>query len=241
VSEHHRWVAVARVARSTSPCSPNRRPRRLLVANARLPINLGPRQRLFYSSSVSSDLWFGAVTTLAGAFLGGAISLALNRQQMKDARGQRAEEDLRIKQRRSADRRFDVYAAFFTPARAYRNALRPFAEKSASRPSVSELDELARAADSASSLVFLVLESEGTYKACDAIVRAIMRTQSVLYSDPHLTSGLWPELNNDMAQLLREFQVAVRDELEVNGVERSLVLSRRNPIERVAPERDADS
>lgn len=193
---------------------------------------------------MSSDLWFGAVTTLAGAFLGGAISLALNRQQMKDARAQRAEEDLRIKQRRSAARRFDVYAAFFTPARAYRNALRPFAEEfaeeSASRPSVSELDELARAADSASSLVFLVLESEGTYKACEAIVRAIMRTQSVLHSDPHLTSGLWPELNSNMAQLLREFQVAVRDELEVNGVERSLILSRRNPIERVAPERDAD-
>lgn len=78
--------------------------------------------------------------------------------------------------------------------------------------------------DSASSLVSLVLESKGTYKACVAIVLAIMRTQSVLRPDPHLTSGLWPELNNNMAQLLREFQVAVRDELKVNGVERSLIL-----------------
>jgi hypothetical protein len=178
---------------------------------------------------VSSDLWFGAVTTLAGAGLGGAISLVLNRQQMKDARTQRADEDLRIKQRRSADRRFDVYAAFFTPARSYRNALRPFAEKSAARPPVSDLDGLARAADSASSLVFLVLESEETYKACNAIVLAIMRTQDVLHADTNLADDLWPELNNKMAQLLREFQVAVRGELGVGGVEQSLIMSREIP------------
>ena len=105
---------------------------------------------------MSADLWLGAATTLAGAALGGTISLVLNRQQMKDARAQRAEEDLRIRQRRSTDRRFDAYAGFFTHARSYRTALRPFAEESASKIPVQDMDTFARAADSASSLVFIV-------------------------------------------------------------------------------------
>lgn len=69
--------------------------------------------------SVNSDLWFGAATTLAGAALAGAISLALNRQQMRDARARRGEDEQRAKLRRSEDRRFTAYAEFATRARTY--------------------------------------------------------------------------------------------------------------------------
>jgi len=68
--------------------------------------------------------------------------------------------DLRIRRRRSTDRRFDAYAGFFTHARSYRTALGPFAGESASKVPVQDMDALARAADSASSIVFIVLESE---------------------------------------------------------------------------------
>jgi hypothetical protein len=57
----------------------------------------------------------GAVTTLLGAALGGAISFMLNWQQAKEARRQRQEDDSRERRRRSADRRFQAYADFLTP------------------------------------------------------------------------------------------------------------------------------
>jgi hypothetical protein len=91
---------------------------------------------------MSTGLWVGAATTLAGVGLGGAISLALNRQQMKDARAQRMEDDRRIGQRHSADRRFGAYAAFFTNARFYRDALRPLQARSGSKAQLSELDDV---------------------------------------------------------------------------------------------------
>lgn len=183
--------------------------------------------RLVYAPSVSVDLWLGAVTTLAGAALGGTISFVLNRQQIRDARAQRVEEDLRIRHRRSTDRRFDAFSGFFTNARSYRTALRPFAEESASKFSVQEMDALARAADSASSLVFIVLESEKTYRACRQIVDAIDKTQKILRDGTQLTSDEWLDRGSQMAQLLRSFQIAIREELGVGGIEESLILYRK--------------
>ena len=60
-----------------------------------------------YAPRVSSGLWVGAVTTLAGAVLGCAISFLLSRQQIIEARAQRKEEAERDRNRRSVERRFD--------------------------------------------------------------------------------------------------------------------------------------
>src|SRR5690348_13263424 len=129
---------------------------------------------------MNGALWFGAVTTLAGAALGGAISLALNRQQMKDARAQRTEEDLRERYRRSVNRRFDAYAEFITQALAYRNAIRVFVDGRSLRPSANDLNVLATAADAASSRVFMVLENQTTFESCRAILAAIRKIQSMV-------------------------------------------------------------
>jgi len=98
---------------------------------------------------VNSDLWFGAVTTLAGAGLGGAISLALNRQQLKGARAQRA------------------------------------------------------------------------------IVSTMSRAQGFL-KDPGSRTGddPWRGLNDEMAGLLRRFQLATREELGIGGVDPRRILDR---------------
>jgi hypothetical protein len=175
---------------------------------------------------MNSDLWFGAVTTLAGAVLGGAISFLLSRQQLKDARAQRAEEALREKDRRSVDRRFDAYANFHTQARAYRSAIRPYREQSGPGIIIREIDLLAHSADAASSLVFLVQESRTTRKACAAVVRTIGHTLAVIHElDSNLDDVPWLELNDDMARVMREWEAAAREELGVGGGDSSPALA----------------
>jgi hypothetical protein len=176
---------------------------------------------------MSSDLWVGAVTTLAGAVLGGAISLALNRQQMKDARAQRAEEFVRDKERRSADRRFEAYADFLTKGRAFRNAIRRYGSNSDPDFEPATVDSIARAVHAASALVFLVVESTKSYDVCRAIVATTSRIQGHLDDfGPGSTDDPWLEFNHEMARLLREFQVSAREELDIGGVDREHVVYR---------------
>jgi hypothetical protein len=198
-----------------------------LRLNLHVGVSNASRSSLSYYPRVSVDLWIGAVTTLAGAVIGGAISFALSRQQMKDAHDQREEEFEREKQRRSADRRFDAYADFLTKARAFRNAIRGYGDKPGSTLTPETINAIAGSASSASSLVFLVVESAKTYDACRAVVRAMDRTQSFLPQfGPNATDDPWLELNHDMARLVREFQAAAREELEISGVNRSQILKR---------------
>lgn len=176
---------------------------------------------------MSIDVWVGAVTTLAGAALGGGITFAINRQQMKDARSQRAEEAARTNYRRSEDRRFDAYASFFTCARTYRNAVNPYRKHSGPVLNNDEIDSLARSADAAASLVFLVVENETTYRACRSVVLAIGDTQNIIHNESLPPAGnKWRELNDVLTISLRHFQIAAREELQVDGVTRSRMLSR---------------
>ena len=78
---------------------------------------------LLYSPAVSSDLWFGALTTLAGAALGGASTYLVSRLQIRESRAQRVEAERWDRARRNVDRRFGAYANFLTEARGYRNAI----------------------------------------------------------------------------------------------------------------------
>lgn len=131
---------------------------------------------------MSADIWLGAVTTLAGAGLGGVISLAVNRQQMRDAREQRTEDDERLKNRRSEDRRFDAYTNFSTCLRSYRDSIRVLEDPSAGQVSIDEIDAFARSVNTASTLVFFIVESPATYQASRAIIGAVLKTQTALHN-----------------------------------------------------------
>jgi hypothetical protein len=176
---------------------------------------------------VSDGLWVGAVTTLAGATLGGAISFLLSRQQIIEARAQRKEEATREKNRRSLERRFDAYADFLKRARSYRNAIRPYAMTGTD---THEIDALAQAADAAGAFISLVAENEMTLSASHKVLAAIANSQELLHNpDSHSRNARWPEANDEMVLSLRQFQAAAREKLEVNGVDRSWVLSHGRP------------
>jgi hypothetical protein len=167
---------------------------------------------------VSSDVWIGAVTTLAGAVLGGAISFLLSRQQMREARRQRQEEDARERRRRSADRRFEAYADFLTRARSFRNAAESFYLRPRRDAPLKEIDSLLQAANDASALVFLVVEDNATYKACRHVLRALSRARVVIHDiEPPGPADPWDELNGVLGRATREFQNAARNELGVAG------------------------
>jgi hypothetical protein len=177
---------------------------------------------------VNSGLWVGALTTLAGAVLGGAISYLLSRQQIIEARAQRAEEASLDRNRRSVERRFDAYAEFLKSARSYRNAVRPATVTEAAFPNI---DALAQAADAAGSLITLVAESETTIAASHGLMRAISVAQDVIH-DPNRDSreAGSPEAIDTLVLSLRQFQAAAREELDVGGVDRSWILTRGRPI-----------
>lgn len=167
---------------------------------------------------MSSDLWFGAVTTLAGTALGGASTYLVSRLQIRESRTQRAEAERWDRARRNADRRFDAYANFLTHARIYRNAIRPYRLESGPGMTVQEIDAAAREATAAGSLVFLVYENPATERACRSVLRTIRDTVGVIHElAPDLDSIPWQELNDDMRGVLQDFQAAARIELEASG------------------------
>ena len=173
---------------------------------------------LLYSPAVSSDLWFGALTTLAGAALGGASTYLVSRLQIRESRAQRAEAERWDRARRNVDRRFGAYANFLTDARGYRNAIRPYRPGSGPGMTIQEIDDAARAATAAGSLVFLVYDNRVTEAACRSVLRAIRDTAGVIHERaPDLDGVPWQQLNDDMARVLRDFEAAARTELEVTG------------------------
>lgn len=164
--------------------------------------------------TVNAGLWFGAVTTLAGAALGGAISYLLSRQQIRDARAQRLEGERRDRARRSLERRLGASGDFVTQARRYRNTIRPpYLPGSGPRLPVREIDDLARAADDAASLVFLVSKDPRTRAACGGVLRTLGRIEGVLHeAGQDAGSRSWDELGEDMERALRSFHAAAREE-----------------------------
>ncbi|HUN33448.1 MAG TPA: hypothetical protein VMU95_15675 [Trebonia sp.] len=167
---------------------------------------------------MSTGLWVGAATTLIGAMLGGGISFLLGWQQAREARRQRQEDDVRVRRHRSADRRFEAYADFLTRTRSFRNAVESHYQPHGHQPSLEELDSLLQAANDASALVFLVVESEATYEGCRSVLRALGRARTLIHDRKSAPSGqTWAELNVLLGQAAREFQNSARTELEVSG------------------------
>jgi hypothetical protein len=173
---------------------------------------------------VNADLWFGAVTTLAGAALGGAISYVLSRQQIREARAQRLEVEHWDRARRSVERRFDVYKDFLTQARRLRNAIRPpYGPGSGLRIPVADIDDLARATDAAGTVVFLVSESPRTQAACANVMRTISAAEDAVHRFSRDPEGLrLDKVNNDFEHVLRAFQAAAREELGAVDPSKSL-------------------
>jgi hypothetical protein len=145
---------------------------------------------------------------------------------MKDAREQRVEDDERLKNRRSEDRRFDAYTNFSTCLRSYRDSIRGLEGPSAGQVSIDEIDAFARSVNTASALVFFIVESQATYQACRANIRAVLKAQTALHNMDQ-SQALWTELNAEISALVRDFQVAARDELGVGGIDRSVILARK--------------
>jgi hypothetical protein len=173
---------------------------------------------LFYSHLVSSDVWVGAATTLMGAVLGGAISFFLSSQQVKEARRQRQEDDVREVRRRSTDRRFQAYADFLTRTRSFRNAVEAYYLQPVHRPALAEMDSLLQSANDASALVFLVVESDATYEGCRNALQALAKTRAIIHrTEPTVSEEPWVDLNALLGRATREFQNSARMELEVSG------------------------
>jgi hypothetical protein len=165
---------------------------------------------------VSSDLWVGAITTLSGATLGGAISLVITRQQLKAAHAQRAEDAERDEHRRSIERRFSAYADFLDKARSFRNALRPYGSQPVPLLAPKDISALARSAHAASPLAFLVVESRRTRVALGELATAMSDIQRDLDDDRSgPTDKPWADLNTRIKSALDKFEDAAREELEV--------------------------
>jgi hypothetical protein len=173
---------------------------------------------------VNADLWFGSLTTLAGALLGGLISYVLSRQQILEARRRNQEEWKLQSEQNSRDRRFGCYSDFISQARAYRGAVRTLPHEPVGQKRVEHMDELAAAADATSSLVFLVLESVATYEACRSVLKSIRAFQNFAHQPSGTDASVALELEKRLAESLREFQAASREELGVVGVERPRIL-----------------
>jgi hypothetical protein len=185
---------------------------------------------------VDSGVWVGAVTTLVGVGLGGAVSFVLSRQQLKDARLQRKEQEEREERQRSFDRRFHVYSEFLTRARSYRNAVQAYYLRPDNKPSVQDIDTLDHAANDASSDVFLLVESEDTFEGCVAVLRAMWRTQTIIHqSEPSAADNPWPEINTALGRSTREFQNFARKELEVIGPAKPWVTYDDEPPPKLPP------
>jgi hypothetical protein len=165
---------------------------------------------------VSSDLWVGAITTLSGATLGGAISLVITRQQLKAAHAQRAEDVERDEHRRSIERRFSAYADFLDKARSFRNALRPYGSQPVPLLAPKDISALARSAHAASPLAFLVVESRRTRDALGKLAKAMSDIQRDLDDDRSGPADKpWPDLEERIKSALDKFEDAARQELEV--------------------------
>jgi hypothetical protein len=166
---------------------------------------------------VDSALWIGAMTGLAGAVIGGAITYLVSVQQAKDARVQRQEAEQAEAARRSVDRRLAAYADFLTPARQFRDVIRPPHHCGAGlRVPLQEIDVLARSANSAGSLVFLLAEASRAGSACGTVMRTIGEVVGALHDGEKAPDHVrWEDLNERMSRVLREFQEAVRTELQV--------------------------
>lgn len=169
---------------------------------------------------METAVWLASVAGLVGVVLGGLVSLAVSRQQIREARALRADEASQERYRRSVDRRFKAFSEFIIHHRAARGALLFYYSQLEGKPSLSDISKVLRSARDSAAMTFLVLETERTYKACRGVLLALEQAQNVVYGtaeDPSSNPG--QEISFALGRAMREFQNAARAELEVGGPE----------------------
>jgi hypothetical protein len=175
-------------------------------------------------------MWLVSVAGLAGVMLGGLISFAVSRQQIREARSQRADEAARERRQRSEDRRFKAYADFIISHRSVQNAL-DFYLKAVGKSNRNDIDTLLQSGYNSSAMVFLVAETARTRKACIEVLRVLEYARDVISDEENLrTEDPWPELNATMGRSMREFQNSAREELDVNGPQWPWVEQQQNEL-----------
>jgi hypothetical protein len=179
---------------------------------------------------VSSGAWLASVTGLIGVALGGLVSLAVSRQQIREARKQRAEEVLQERYQLSIDRRFKAYSEFINLHRSVQYAVRLHYERSHDESSTKDVETHLESAYDSVAMVFLVTEAQRTYDACRGVLSVLRQVEYVVREGQRDSKDdAWPGLNTEMGRAMREFQNAARTELEVNGPEWQWVDNRRTP------------
>jgi hypothetical protein len=169
---------------------------------------------------METAVWLASVTGLVGVALGGLVSLAVSRQQIREARSVRADEASQERHRQSVDRRFRAFSEFITRHRAARGMLQFYYSQLEGKPSLGDISKVLRSARDSAAMTFLVLETERTYEACRGVLRALEQAQNIVYEsagDPRANPG--QEINLALGRAMREFQNAARAELEVSGPE----------------------
>jgi hypothetical protein len=173
-----------------------------------------------YAGHVGSTVWLASVTGLIGVVLGGLVSLAVSRQQIREARKQRADQALEERYRRSVERRFKAYSEFINCHRSVQHAVNSYYSQVPGSPSVSDITALLQSANNASAMVFLVAETERTNKACIGVLHVLRETQRVVGGEAlSSTDSPRSKLNIQMGRAMREFENAARTELGVGGPE----------------------
>lgn len=158
---------------------------------------------------------------MIGVMFGGLISFAVSYQQIREARSQRADKADEERQRQSEDRRFKAYADFIVSHRAVQHTLRFYYSQTASKPNINDIDALLEAGYNSSAMVFLVAETERTKNACVGVLRVLEQAQDIIHGSAGnpANGDPWPELDVTLGRSMREFENAVRAELNVNGPE----------------------
>src|SRR4029077_8010428 len=95
---------------------------------------------------MGSAVWLPSATGLIGVALGGLVSLAVSRQQIREARALRADEAVQERYRRSVDRRFKAFSEFIIQHRAARGALLFYYSQLDGKPSLSDINKALRSA-----------------------------------------------------------------------------------------------
>lgn len=155
-----------------------------------------------------------------GVVLGGLVSLAVSRQQIREAGKQRADEALEERYQRSVERRFEAYSEFINCHRSVQHAVNSYYSQVPGCPSVSDITALLQSANNASAMVSLVAETGRTNEACIGVLRALRETQRIVCDETRSsTDNPQSKLNIQMGRAMREFENAARTELGVGGPE----------------------
>lgn len=141
---------------------------------------------------MGSAVWLASAAGLVGIALGGLVSLAVNRQQIREARALRADEASQERYRRSVDRRFKAFSEFIIQHRAARGALQFYYSQLDGKPSPSDINKALRSARDSAAMVFLVQKRKEPIRLAEACTAETTTILPVLqkFQERHGITGM---------------------------------------------------